>query len=479
MSSMNSSILRGLSWRQARDLFRFAARRLAEERLPQVAGSLTFTTVLALVPLLAIALAIFTTFPLFNTFRKGLEAYFLKSLMPLAIANTILEYLNQFAAKATRLSAVGAALLIATAIAMVGMVDRTFNRIWRVRAARPFIQRIIMYWAAITLGPLLIGVSITASAYMFSATHGVVGRLPLIGSVLYTLLSLALTAGAFTLLYQAVPNRQVDWRDAAWGGMLAGVAFELTKRLFAAFVANFPNYTVVYGALAAMPLFLIWIYLGWLITLTGAVLVAALPVVKYERWWHVAVPGSAFVDAVALLRVLYEARAGGVSAAVDAGAMRGRTRLGFDESESLLQRMLEAGWVGRIKPDSAARGPFGRRGAQGQECWTLLANPRQLRLADVYRMFAFGAGNGGALGLQVEQAIEEGLGQSLAEYFEKERAGRCESPPLPQPSPARGEGAVLGGFGSRILGESTLKEKEPSPLAGEGRVRGLPQEGRK
>src|SRR5690606_15002907 len=115
-------LLRGLTRTQARNLLRFAARRLVEERLPQVAGSLTYTTVLALVPMLAIALALFTTFPLFDTFRHSLETYFLNNLMPLDIANTILENLNQFAQKATRLSAVGAAFLIVTAIAMIGMV---------------------------------------------------------------------------------------------------------------------------------------------------------------------------------------------------------------------------------------------------------------------------------------------------------------------------------------------------------------------
>src|SRR5215213_2649604 len=167
MRTMNFSIFRGLSWPQVRDLFRFVGRRLDEERLPQVAGSLTFTTVLALVPVLTIALAIFTTFPLFKTFRTALEAYFIQSLMPKGIANTILGYLNQFASQARRLSAVGAVVLIATAIAMLAMVDRTFNRIWSVRTARPFTQRILVYWATVTLGPLLIGISITVTSYLF------------------------------------------------------------------------------------------------------------------------------------------------------------------------------------------------------------------------------------------------------------------------------------------------------------------------
>ncbi|RYE95657.1 MAG: YihY family inner membrane protein, partial [Oxalobacteraceae bacterium] len=302
MPSDDHSLLARFTHLQVRDLLLFAGRRLREERLPQVAGSLTFTTVLALVPLLTIALAVFTTFPLFDTFRRALDSYFLRSLIPAGIANTILDYLNQFASQATRLSAVGAVALIATAVAMIGTVDRTFNRIWRVRTARPLAQRVLTYWAVITLGPLLIGVSISVTGYLFAATNGAVLKVPLLGAVMFTLVSLALTAGAFTLLYMVVPNRIIDWRDAACGGVLAAVAFELSKRLFAVFIASFPTYTVLYGALAAIPLFLVWIYLGWLITLMGATLTAALPVVRYERWWHVALPGSAFIDALSLLK---------------------------------------------------------------------------------------------------------------------------------------------------------------------------------
>jgi membrane protein len=420
MSFLNLSAVRGLTWAQVRNLFRFVARRLDEERLPQVAGSLTFTTVLALVPMLTIAFAIFTTFPLFNTFRKALEAYFIQSLMPKAIANTILGYLNQFASQATRLSAVGAVVLILTAIAMIAMVDRTFNRIWRVKTARPFTQRILVYWATVTLGPLLIGISITVTSYLFTATSDAVARLPFFGGVFFTIISLILTSGAFTLLYMAVPNRLVDWRDAACGGALAAVAFEITKRVFAVFVAKFPTYTVVYGALAAVPIFLVWIYLGWLITLMGAVFAAALPVVKYERWWHVASPGSAFVDAIAVLKVLVEARSQGNTAVVDAHVIRAATRLGFEESETLLERMLDAGWVGRIKAESPRRVQFGKRFTEGLDRWVLLANPQQLKLADVYRLFVFSAGRNTRLAKQVESAVEQGLDQTLAAHFEAE-----------------------------------------------------------
>jgi membrane protein len=213
-----------------------------------------------------------------------------------------------------------------------------------------------------------------------------------------------------------VPNRVVDWRDAACGGLLAAAAFELSKRLFAVFIASFPTYTVLYGALAAIPLFLVWIYLGWLITLVGATLTAALPVVRYERWWHVALPGSAFIDALSLLEVLHQARSGD-SAAVSAGELRAHTRIGFEESERLMQQMLDAGWVGRIRHESPRRVQFGKRETVGLDSWTLLANPLQLKLADVYRMFVFTATDQMPLSQAVEAAVEQGLQQTLADYF--------------------------------------------------------------
>ncbi len=412
------SKIRRFSWPQLRDLFRFAARRLREEHLPEVAGSLTFTTVLALVPVVTIAFAIFTVFPVFNTFRASLEAYFIQNLMPRAIANNILGYLNQFAAKSRGLSAVGGVFLFVTVAMTLSMIDRVFNQIWRVKAVRPLSQRILVYWAIVTLGPLLIGMSISLTSSLFSATSGAAMQRSGIGAVLYTLLSVLLTTGAFTLLYVAVPNRAVDWRDAACGGLLAGVSFEIAKRLFAIYITKFPAYTVIYGAVAAIPIFLIWIYLFWMITLSGALLAAALPVVKYERWWHLPTPGSAFVDAMALLRVLHDARRSGASAAVDAHTLRAQTRLGFDESEGLLSKMLEAGWVGRIKADMPRRNRWGRRARMAYDHWALLANPQQLKVADVYRMFVFHAApHNMELARQVEAAVEQGLQQSLESHF--------------------------------------------------------------
>ncbi|MDP1977091.1 YihY family inner membrane protein [Undibacterium sp.] len=411
--------MRGLSWKQIFNLFKFALQRLQEGRLPQVAGSLTFTTVLALVPILTVAFAIFTAFPLFNTFRTSLEAYFIQSLMPKGISNTILGYLTQFATKATRVSAISGVALMVTAIATMAMIDKSFNQIWQVKRSRPALQRLLVYWAIVTLGPLLVGVSISSTSYLFTATSGVVGAVPFLGAVFYTLTSIAFTTGAFTLLYLVVPNRSVEWRDAAWGGLFAAVAFEIAKRIFASFVIQFPTYTIVYGALAAVPLFLVWIYVSWLIILIGAVIAAALPIVKFERWWHVPTPGSAFEDAVSILQVLVDARLADTTAAVSVNTIRTETRLGIDEIEGLLERMSETGWAARVNVNTtASRSRFWlRKNEAGAELWIMLVNPASLRLSDIYRLFVFDATRQSQLSSLVVQSIENGLQQSLQTYF--------------------------------------------------------------
>jgi membrane protein len=428
-------VVRGLTWSEVRDLILFARRRLNEEQLPQVAGSLTFTTTLALVPLLTIVLAIFTTFPVFINFRAALESYFIQTMMPKGIANTVTGNLTQFADKAKGLSAVGAVALLLTSAAMMSMIERVFNQIWKVRRKRPIVQRVTIYWALMTLGPLLFGLSITATTQLFLATSSLTTVSPLASAIFYTMVSVLLTAGAYTLLYMLVPNKTVDWRDAMWGGMIAAIAFEIAKRVFAMFVRQFPTYAAIYGALAALPLFLLWIYLSWMITLVGAVITAALPVVKYERWWYKPVPGGAFVDAMAILKVLHGSAQLNDSNMVSSAAIRAHTRFGYDEMTSLLERMLAVGWVGRVTADVKPSPRWRKRAIEGADNWVLLANLNKLRLADVYRLFVFRgvtldsarAGEGDnespmmlntvALARQVEIAVEGGLEQSLADHF--------------------------------------------------------------
>jgi membrane protein len=411
-SSLTSADAPRLS--RLRDLLRFMQRRLSEEQVPQVAGSLTFTTVLAVVPVMTIAFAIFTTFPLFNTFRDALEAYFVQSLMPRGVTNTILDNLSLFAAKANRLSAVGAVTLVLTAIMMFAIVDRSLNRIWRVKTPRSFTQSLIVYWAIMTLGPLLIGASLSFTTLVSPVASTLAQQLPWMGTVAAISVSLMLMTMFFGLLYLIVPNRLVDWRDALIGGLVAAIAFEMTNRGFAFFITKFPSYRVIYGALAAVPIFLVWVYLFWLITLLGAVLAVALPVVKHERWWHKPVPGGEFIDAMSVLQVLVHAHQH--QGVISLLSIRSKTRLGFDEAESLLQRLLEAGWVGRVEvvKNKASRWLQLARGEHDH--WTLLINPNKLAVADVMKLFAFSESSH-ALGREINQLLDRGLSLSLADYF--------------------------------------------------------------
>ena len=392
-------------------------------RVPEIAGSLTFTTVLALVPIITIALAIMTAFPLFDNFKVSLEAYFIQTLMPKGISNTILGYLTQFATKATRLSAVGGVFLILTAVMTMAMIDKTFNEIWKVKRKRPLRQRIIVYWAIVTLGPLLIGISMSTTSYLFTAANDVVTSLPFVGVLFYSLITVAFSTFAFALLYIAVPNCSVDWLDAVWGGFFAAISFEIAKRLFAVFIKQFPTYTVIYGALAAMPIFLIWVYLSWIIILFGAVLSAALPIVKFERWWHVPTPGSAFEDAIAVLRVLVNAHNANTEAVVDVASIRIQTRFGLDEIEGLLEKMLETGWVARIVSDApqaagkSSNSRWWKKTNAGKERWILVMNPAALALSDVYRLFVFDATKESGLANKVNLVISNGLTENLHEYF--------------------------------------------------------------
>jgi len=413
-SKLKHTHLFGWHVSEIRSLLRFSVRRVADEDLEQVAGSLTFTTVLALVPMLTVVLAIFTAFPLFTTFRDSLEAYFIQNLMPHALSTSILSYLNQFASKATGLSAFSAIALMMTAIITLATIDRVFNKIWRVKHKRPLFKRMLVYWALITFAPLLVGVSLTVTSYLFAATSDVVETIP--GStIIYTSASIFFTTCAFSLLYIAVPNRPIDWRDAACGGLVAAVLFEIAKRLFAAFVIQIPTYTIVYGAIAVIPIFLIWIYTSWLITLFGAVIAASLQVVKYERWWHEAKPGSRFIDAMALLEILFEARSNTNHAGVSSWEIRQKTKLGFDEIESLLEQMTKAGWVGHLHaPEKKKRKHIP---LQGSEWWILLMNPALIPMSHVYRLFLFEPQTETRLSKKVEAAIEQGLQESLEEYF--------------------------------------------------------------
>jgi len=257
-------------------LTRLTFRRAREERLAQIAGALTFTTVLSVVPLLAVSLALFTRFPIFKLFETAIEEYLLKSLLPADISRTVLKNLNQFAENANGLTVLGSLFILMTAVAMLLTVDNALNQIWKVKRGRPILKRVGLYLLMLAIGPPVLGASLWATSYVLSASMGLIGTVPPWVKFVLTLGPVVLSAVGLAAMFYFVPNTRVRRRDAIAGGLLASIAFELGKRGFAAYVLKVPTYKAVYGAFATFPVFLLWVYFSWLVTLAAALVTANL-----------------------------------------------------------------------------------------------------------------------------------------------------------------------------------------------------------
>jgi membrane protein len=336
------------------DTLRTLRQRFREDRLGLTASSLTFTTLISLVPLVTVMLALFTAFPMFAKFQDALQKYFLQALVPDSIARPVLGALTQFASKANRLGTFGLVVLVFTAVALMLTIDRALNAIWRVRKPRPIAQRVLVYWAAVTLGPLLLGVSLTLTSYAISASRGFVSDMPGGVSLLLNILQFMLLAGAMAGLFHYVPNTLVRWRHALAGGVFVSAGFELAKRGLGWYLSSVPMYTNVYGAFATVPILLVWIYLGWVIVLLGAVIAAYAPSLQMRVVRRPSVPGYRFQLAVGMLRELWQARSlstHGVSAAQLSEDLRTDPL----QIEPLLDTLVAIDWVGRLDEEGGAR----------------------------------------------------------------------------------------------------------------------------
>ena len=283
--------------------------RFREDRLGLSASSLTFTTTIALVPFIAVALAVFTAFPMFAKFQDVLQKWLVESLIPDSIARQVLGYLTQFAGKANKLGVVGVAVLFTTALTLLLTIDHTLNGIWRVRRPRPLGQRVLIYWAGITLAPLLLGASLTITSYIVSAPSGVVGDMPGGLRLLLDTLEFLMVAAGMAATYRYVPNTQVKWGHAWTGGVFASVGILVAKKLLTVYIAMVPTYSVVYGAFATVPILLVWIYVAWVIVLLGAVIAAYLPSLLAGVERRVMVYGWQFQLALEVLQQLHRVRA--------------------------------------------------------------------------------------------------------------------------------------------------------------------------
>jgi membrane protein len=381
------------AWRGFADFCLAVFWRFYEERALQTAGSLTYTTLLSLVPLVTVALAVATAFPVFDETISALQLFLLENVLPDAAGiDTITEQLSTFSANAGRLTAIGLGFFFVTAVLLMTTIDTALNRLFRVQRARPMLQQVLMYWAVITLGPLLIGGSLSMTTFAIGASFGWL-RLSIVADALLAVMPFVFTCIALTLLYSVVPYRHVRLRDAVIGGVLAGVAFELAKRGFAFYIARFPTYTLIYGAFATIPIFLVWLYTSWVVVLGGATLTAMLPAYRYAEGKPL--PGRDFMDAILVFSVL--ARAQKTGGPVRLRQISKQLRLMPHRCEAVLERAARLGWTARTDRDG----------------WVLARDAALLPVAAIYKAFAFDAETWGVG--QPELAL------NLREYSEKEK----------------------------------------------------------
>lgn len=360
-----SAELRAFPWRSLGSLL---LERFREARLGVSASSLTFTTLLALVPLFAVVLSVFTAFPMFGKFQDTVQRWLVESLVPESIARQVLAYLTQFARKASRLGTVGLLAVVVTALALMVTIERTLGQIWRLERQRPFAKRLLLYWAALTLAPLLLGASIAITSYLLSASRLWV-EVPA-GSLrwLLDLTEFALVVVCLSGLYFYVPYTRVPWRHALTAGILAAVGLELARRVLTWYLVAMPAYSAVYGAFAALPILLIWLYLAWTIVLLGAVLAASLPEWRRPARRPVQGPDGRLRLALEVLSLLLAARR---------SEARGLTLPGMAEQlavdgrdvTSVLQTLERLDWV-------AALHEFGNDLPR----WVVLVEPQQTAL---------------------------------------------------------------------------------------------------
>jgi len=334
-----------------RGIWSLILRRFGEDQCLRIAASLSYTSLLSLVPLMAISFAIFAAFPAFEGVQEELQAYVFDNFVP-AAGDAVAQYLQTFTEKTGGMTTLGIVGLGVTAVMLLATIEDALNRIFRVREKRPFVSRLLMFWALLTLGPLLMGASLSLSTYFYALTNWMpvdgVGGLN-VSAFASVILPNVMMMAALTFFYIFVPNRSISWKNGIIGGVVAGFFFAVLKKAFGLYVSNFPSYQAIYGVLATIPIFLIWMYLTWTVVLMGALLTATL-----EDWGRSAMrkgkaitPAEKMAAALHALRLLKEQHGKG-------GALEDRIlarELGSDVAVEVMKALNTAGFVALTEED--------------------------------------------------------------------------------------------------------------------------------
>jgi len=344
---------------------RYVFQQFFAGRTMQSASSLAYTTLLSLVPLIAVMFSFFSNLPVFKDLSEIIQEFVFNNFVP-SFGQTIRDYLINFSIKASRLTTTGIVVLVIIALMLMSTINSALDNIWQINKRRRLVARFLVYWAILTLGPVLIGVGFYSTSYLLT--------LPLVDRVdtarLLTLMPFYTSSIAFTLLYVLVPNTHVNRRHAITGGITAAVLFELAKYTFGLYVKAVPTYTVIYGAVAVIPMFLIWIYVSWLIVLFGAQISYSLSVFRMEDVGkHHSESRWGFLDAYQVIGELWLAQKQGTGRSVMQLKKSG-VRISHASMNIIFDILVKANWI--------------KRNSLGQ--WCLIRDLGELTLMDLYKI---------------------------------------------------------------------------------------------
>ena len=321
---------------------RFVARRFVEDRCLMVAGSLTYTSLLALVPLFTVTIVLTSNVAVTRDLILQVKSFALKNLVPDVGSRVVTQYMEQFSQNAAQLTVIGLLIIVATAVALMFTIDSAFNDIWRTRRHRAWWKRLAGYLGVLALGPLLIGASLTLTSYLVHWSRQLDRVLPALDDWLLRLVPFALTTIALQLAYRIMPARHVPWRHALAGAVFAGVIFEIVKHVFVAYVMRVPTYSVVYGTFASVPIFLFWLFCCWIVVLAGAEMAATFSYFGHDH--AEAAPRGLRTQSVNDARRLLDVMAGDLGG-LGIMALRFRVPMPIDAAEDILHALADASLV--------------------------------------------------------------------------------------------------------------------------------------
>jgi membrane protein len=395
-----------IAFQHARGFALLLGDRFRHVRAQQVAASLAFTTLLSLVPLIAVSVGVMSKIKAFDAIGGALKGFLLDNLLPDKAGAVIAKYTLQFSAQANKLTAVGSIMLFVAAILMMLTIDRAFNQIWQTARPRPLMQRLLTYWLVLTAGPLVLGGAVAGLTQLMSASLGLIDEPRWLEAGVFRGASVLLLTAFLTLLYFVVPNRRVRCPHALIGALVAAAGLLLMQRLFGLYLSRFGTYTLIYGAFAVVPVFLVWLYVCWLTILAGALIAAILP--EYQAGYRVIhrFNGRRYYGGLLMLAELLRARQNGEARSLR--VLANFSRIGIADAETTLHQMRAAGWV--------------ERSENGQ--WLLACDIDQLSLRTVFDRLALNLGQLPAPLNAAEARLADRLREAHA------AAGECLQMPL-------------------------------------------------